>query len=115
MKVSATNVSDGQLRKRLGVLRNMLSLNKAFICVSSKPYRDKSIHGISGCSAIWGRSVTQNQLAYTTYIGDGDSSSFKRLSENDAYNSVENVRKEDECYLSSGFENLTFRLITQKV
>ena len=46
--------------------------------------------------AIWGRSVEKHNLAYTTYIGDGDSSSYKCLYESDPYNSVELVRKE-EC------------------
>ena len=46
--------------------------------------------------AIWGRSVGRNQLVYTTYIGDGDSSSFKRLSDSNPYDSLEVVSKE-EC------------------
>ena len=50
----------------------------------------------AGTLEIWARSVSKNQLAYTNYIGDGDSSSFKRLSESNPYDSLELVRKE-EC------------------
>ena len=45
---------------------------------------------------LWKRSVSQNQLVYSTYIGDGDSSSFKKLIVSDPYEGQENVRKE-EC------------------
>ena len=38
----------------------------------------------------------QHSLAYTTYVGDGDSSSFKRLEENNPYKGMEVIRKE-EC------------------
>ena len=50
----------------------------------------------AGALEIWARCVTKNQLAYTTYIGDRDSSSYKRLSESNPYDSLEFVRKE-EC------------------
>ena len=50
----------------------------------------------AGALEIWARSISKNQLAYTTYIGDGDSSSFKRLSESNPYDSLKLVRKE-EC------------------
>ena len=49
----------------------------------------------AGALEIWARSVTKNQLAYTTYIGDGDSSSYKRLSESNPYDSLEFVRNEE--------------------
>ena len=45
---------------------------------------------------LWKRSVVQNQLVYSTYIGDGDSSSYKRLVESDTYSGLEDIRKE-EC------------------
>ena len=45
---------------------------------------------------LWKRSVAQNQLVYTTYIGDGDSSSYKKLVESSPYEGLETVRKE-EC------------------
>ena len=45
---------------------------------------------------LWKRSVAQNQLVYTTYIGDGDSSSYKKLVESNPYEGLETVRKE-EC------------------
>ena len=45
---------------------------------------------------LWQRSASQNQLVYATYIGDGDSSSFKRVVASDPYNGQEQVRKE-EC------------------
>ena len=50
----------------------------------------------SAALEIWARSVTKHYLAYTTYVGDGDSSSFKRLRESDPYKGLENLRKE-EC------------------
>ena len=42
------------------------------------------------------RNTSSPTRRYTTYVGDGDSSSFKRLSTSDPYNSIEIVRKE-EC------------------
>ena len=45
---------------------------------------------------LWKRSVTRNNLVYSTYIGDGDSSSFKRVLESDPYEGLEPIRKE-EC------------------
>ena len=50
----------------------------------------------SAALEIWARSVTKHSLAYTTYVGNGDSSSFKRLRESDPYKGLENLRKE-EC------------------
>ena len=50
----------------------------------------------SAALEIWARSVDKHRLAYTTYVGDGDSSSFKRLGDSDPYNGEEVVRKE-EC------------------
>ena len=50
----------------------------------------------SAALEIWARSVGKHHLAYTTYVGDGNSSSFKRLSDSDQYNGEEVVRKE-EC------------------
>ena len=51
------------------------------------------------CSAaveIWKRSVERNQLVYSTYVGDGDSSSFKNLVNSDPYQGLEVIWKE-EC------------------
>ena len=45
---------------------------------------------------LWNRSVPRNRLVYSTYIGDGDSSSFKRVVKSNLYGSLEEVRKE-EC------------------
>ena len=45
---------------------------------------------------IWKRSVHKSQLVYSTYVGDGDSSSFKNLQNSDPYRGSETVRKE-EC------------------
>ena len=45
---------------------------------------------------LWRRSVQRNRLVYSTYIGDGDSSSFKRVIESNIYGGHEIVRKE-EC------------------
>ena len=50
----------------------------------------------SAALEIWGRSVDKHRLAYTTYVGDGDSSSFKRLEDSNPYDGREIVRKE-EC------------------
>ena len=54
--------------------------------------------GMEGAAAveIWRRSVDKNQLVYSTYVGDGDSSSFKNLLNSDPYKGIETVRKE-EC------------------
>ena len=54
--------------------------------------------GMEGSAAIeiWKRSVDRNQLVYSTYVGDGDSSSLKNLCKSDPYEGVELVRKE-EC------------------
>ena len=42
----------------------------------------------SAAIEIWGRSVDKHSLAYTTYVGDGDSSSFKRLEQNNPYKGI---------------------------
>ena len=54
--------------------------------------------GMEGSAAleIWKRSVDKNGLVYSTYIGDGDSSAFKKVSDADPYNGLERIRKE-EC------------------
>ena len=45
---------------------------------------------------IWKRSIAKHQLMYGTYIGDGDSPSFRNLTKSDPYNGKVRVRKE-EC------------------
>ena len=45
---------------------------------------------------IWKRSIATHQLVYCTYIGDGDSSSFRNLTKSDPYNGEVIVMKE-EC------------------
>ena len=45
---------------------------------------------------IWKRSIVKHQLVYGTYIGDGDSSSYRNLTKSDPYNGEVVVRKE-EC------------------
>ena len=50
----------------------------------------------SAALEIWGRSVNRHSLAYTTYVGDGECSSFKRLGDSDPYKGMEVVLKE-EC------------------
>ena len=47
----------------------------------------------SAAVVIWKWSVDRNQLVYSTYIGDGDSSSFKNLLSSDPYQGKELVRK----------------------
>ena len=50
----------------------------------------------SAAVEIWKRSVDKNKLVYSTYVGDGDSSSFKNLLNSNPYQGIEAVRKE-EC------------------
>ena len=50
----------------------------------------------SAALEIWNRSIAKHQLVYGTYIGDGDSSSFRNLTKSDPYNGEVIVRKE-EC------------------
>ena len=50
----------------------------------------------SAALEIWSRSVEKHSLAYTTYVVDDDSKSFKRLCDDDPHNGKEIVRKE-EC------------------
>ena len=50
----------------------------------------------SAALEIWNRSIAKHQLVYGTYIGDGDSSSFRNLTKSDPYNGEVLVRKE-EC------------------
>ena len=45
---------------------------------------------------VWKRSIETHNLAYGTYIGDGDSSSYKNLLKSDPYNGQVPIRKE-EC------------------
>ena len=45
---------------------------------------------------IWKRSIAKHQLVYDTYIGDGDSPSFRNITKTDPYNGKVRVRKE-EC------------------
>ena len=50
----------------------------------------------SGAVDVWSRSIEKHSLAYGTYIGDGDSSSFKNLIQSDPYEGIVPIRKE-EC------------------
>ena len=50
----------------------------------------------SAALEIWKRSIPKHKLVYGTYIGDGDSSSFRNLTKSDPYNGEVVVRKE-EC------------------
>ena len=64
-------------------------------CTSN--YKDTSQSMESSAAVeIWHRSIEKNQLVYDTYIGDGDSSSFKNLLKSNPYKSLVTVRKE-EC------------------
>ena len=45
---------------------------------------------------IWKRSIAKHQLMYGTYIGDGDSPSFRNVTKSDPFNGKVRVRKE-EC------------------
>ncbi|XP_074645896.1 uncharacterized protein LOC141902155 [Tubulanus polymorphus] len=48
----------------------------------------------SGAVRIFGRSENHHNIQYTEYLGDGDSSSFKSVSESKPYGPVEIVKKE---------------------
>ena len=50
----------------------------------------------SAAIEVWNRSIDTHNLAYGTYIGDGDSSSFKNLLQSDPYSGLVPIRKE-EC------------------
>ena len=64
-------------------------------CTSN--YRESSqAMETSAALEIWNRSIAKHQLVYGTYIGDGDSSSFRNLTKSDPYNGEVLVRKE-EC------------------
>ena len=45
---------------------------------------------------VWNSSIENHNLAYGTYIGDGDSSSFKNMLQSDPYSGLVPIRKE-EC------------------
>ena len=45
---------------------------------------------------IWKKSISKYNLMYSTYLGDGDSYSFKRLKESNPYNGHVTISKE-EC------------------
>ena len=65
------------------------------LCTANFSGTSQAMEG-SAAVEIWKRSVEQNQLVYSTYIGDGDSSSFKNLLRSNPYDGQESVRKE-EC------------------
>ena len=65
------------------------------VCTANFMGTSQAMEGVIAIK-LWKRSVAQNKLVYTTYIGDGDSSSYKRLIESDPYEGLETVRKE-EC------------------
>ena len=50
----------------------------------------------TGAIDIWSRSIETHNLAYGTYIGDGNSSSFKNLLKSEPYSGQVSVRKQ-EC------------------
>ena len=50
----------------------------------------------SAAVEVWNRSIERHDLIYGTYIGDGDSSSYKNLVKSNPYDSLASVRKE-EC------------------
>ena len=48
----------------------------------------------SGAVEVWRRSIETHNLAYGTYIGDGDSFSFKNLIQSNPYEGTVPIRKE---------------------
>ena len=71
-----------------------LALNTA-VCTANFTGTSQAMEGAIAIK-LWKRSIERNQLVYSTYIGDGDSSSYKRLVESNPYGDLESVRKE-EC------------------
>ena len=65
------------------------------LCVANYKGTSQSMES-SGAVDVWKRSIDTHNLAYGTYIGDGDSSSFKNLMETDPYQGEVAIRKE-EC------------------
>ena len=65
------------------------------ICVANYKGTSQSMES-SGAVEVWRRSIDKHNLAYGTYIGDGDSSSFKNLIQSDPYEGAFPIRKE-EC------------------
>ena len=64
-------------------------------CASNYQGTSQSMES-SGAIDVWRRSIATHNLAYSTYIGDGDSSSFKNLLQSDPYDGHVPIRKE-EC------------------
>ena len=64
-------------------------------CSANFSGSSQSMEG-SAAVEIWKRSVERNSLVYSTYVGDGDSSSFKNVVNSNPYKRIESVRKE-EC------------------
>ena len=48
-----------------------------------------------GAEILWERSVQKNKLRYTTFVGDGDSSSYRRVAALQQYGPDHLVIKED--------------------
>ena len=65
------------------------------VCTSNFKGSSQSMES-SAAVEMWKRSVQKNKLIYETYIGDGDSSSFKNLLKSNPYNSLLKIHKE-EC------------------
>ena len=64
-------------------------------CTSNFSGSSQAMEG-SAAADIWARSVQLHQLHYSTYIGDGDSSSFKNQVNSNPYKGAIEIRKE-EC------------------
>ena len=65
------------------------------LCTSNYKGSSQSMESTAAID-VWSRSIKTHNLAYGTYIGDGDSSSFKNLLKSDPYHGLIPVRKE-EC------------------
>ena len=52
-----------------------------------------SMEGV-GVITCFKRSLVRNQLRYTTYIGDGDSSSYASVVEANPYPGIDNIKNE---------------------
>ena len=65
------------------------------VCTANYSGSSQSMES-SAAVEIWHRSIAQHDLVYGTYIGDGDSSSYRNLLKSDPYDGVVSVKKE-EC------------------
>ena len=62
------------------------------LCTANNKGTSQSMESVAAID-VWKMSIETHNLAHGTYIGDGDSSSFKNLLQSDPYNGVVTIRK----------------------